>query len=69
MIISLHTIRAIQDYRFASSHKERRRRKKRRTNGNGPGGLIEMLDALAQGLAGLGLSPTRGRSRPPRPAF
>lgn len=67
MIISLHTIRAIQDYRFAPARKENRR-KKRRAKDDGPGGLGEILDALAQGLAGLGLPPTKGRSHPPRPA-
>ena len=41
---------------------------RRRAAKNGPGGLAELLNALAQGMVGIGLAGGGGR-RPARPAF
>ena len=42
---------------------------RRRAARNEPGGLSELLNALAQGLAGIGLPGGGGRKQPARPAF
>jgi hypothetical protein len=63
-------VRAIQDQRVARFVDERQRAEARRkASRKEPGGLSELLNALAQGLAGIGMLGGDGKNHPAAPAF
>lgn len=62
--------RSLREQRAARYIEADERAAARREAANGePGGLAELLSALAQGLASLGIPGNRGRGFPARPAY
>lgn len=62
--------RSLREQRVARYIEEAERAVARREAGNDePGGLGELLNALAQGLASLGIPGNRGRGFPASPAY
>lgn len=65
-----HKVRARPEQRAARVIQANERAAARREAAEGePGGLAELLNALAQGLAGLGIPGNRGRGFPASPAY
>ncbi|MGD2044462.1 MAG: hypothetical protein PVJ28_12515 [Acidimicrobiia bacterium] len=63
-------VRAVPEQRDARVIRENERAAARREAAEDePGGLAELLNALAQGLAGLGIPGNRGRGFPASPAY
>lgn len=61
-------VKAMQEYRFGK-YMDARERARRRDRAAEPSGLGEMLNALARGLAGIGLRGRGGKNRPASPAY
>lgn len=65
-----HKVRARPEQRAVRVIQANERAAARREAAEGePGGLAELLNALAQGLAGLGIPGNRGRGFPASPAY
>lgn len=69
-MLPYRTIQAIQHERAARFTRERERAAaRRRAAKDEPGGLSELLDSLARGLASIGLVGRNGSNHPARPAY
>ena len=69
-MLPYRTIEAIQHERAARFTRERERAvARRKATKNEPGGLSELLDSLARGLASIGFAGRNGSGRPASPAY
>lgn len=63
-------VQELRDQRVGQFVSARARAEARRRDArNEPGGLSELLNALAQGLVGIGIPGNRGRGFPAGPAY